>query len=79
MQNESTSATSSPVVPPRLLRFKDVFDRVHMSRTQIWRLEQAGLFPSPVRLSHKVVLWSEAEINTWIDRRLESRKGTTAA
>ena len=53
----------------RVLRSREVTQRVGLSRTTIWRLRQQGDFPAPRRLSTNAVGWLEEEIDHWIASR----------
>lgn len=44
---------------------------VGLSRTTIWRLESEGGFPPKVRLSPGRVGYRMADIQAWIDARME--------
>lgn len=53
-----------------LLRFPEVKVKSGgLSRTTIWRLERAGLFPKRRLLTDKIVAWDESEIDEWIASR----------
>lgn len=68
-----------PVSPEiRILRIQEVRARTGLSRTQIYRLEKAGKFPTSVRLNpeHKGSQahgWLSNEITDWILSRPTSR------
>jgi prophage regulatory protein len=47
----------------RLLRLKQVQERVPLSRVQIWRRVRAGTFPAPVQIGPNSVGWYEDEID----------------
>lgn len=53
----------------RLIRFKDVKERVGISRSTVWRMEREGKFPSRRLISKNSVAWVEKEIETWIEGR----------
>jgi len=52
-----------------VLRFKAVRQAVSLSRTTIWRMERAGLFPSRRQLSPNSVGWLKADIEAFIQSR----------
>lgn len=56
---------------PRLLPFREVTQRVALSRSTIWRMERAGQFPKRRRLSVNKVAWWEPEIEEWLQRRVD--------
>jgi predicted DNA-binding transcriptional regulator AlpA len=45
---------------PRLISFREVAQRVGLSRSSVWRMERAGQFPKRRRLSENRVAWWEA-------------------
>lgn len=51
---------------PRLLRAVEVRSRTGLSRSHLYRLMQAGRFPRQRRISHRVAVWLEADIDDWI-------------
>lgn len=54
---------------PRLVPFREVAQRVALSRSMIWRMERAGRFPKRRRLSLNTVAWWEPEIEEWLRNR----------
>jgi prophage regulatory protein len=54
---------------PRLLPFREVAQRVALSRSTIWRMERVGQFPKRRRLSVNKVAWWEPEIEEWVRNR----------
>jgi prophage regulatory protein len=69
-----TPAAATPTVDsgarlPRLVPFREVAQRVALSRSTIWRLERAGQFPRRRRLSVNKVAWWEPEIEEWLGNR----------
>lgn len=53
----------------RALRLRQVAERTGLSKTHIYRLIQRGQFPTPARLSERVVAWDEAAVNAWLEER----------
>lgn len=56
--------------PPRFLRLTAVRDRTGLSRSTIYRLVTGGLFPRQVSLGPRCVGWLEADVNAWLESRL---------
>ena len=56
---------------PRLIPYRELAQRVALSRSTIWRMERAGQFPKRRRLSVNKVAWWEPEIEEWLRNRLE--------
>jgi prophage regulatory protein len=59
---------------PRLLPFREVTQRVALSRSTIWRLERAGQFPNRRRLSVNKVAWWEPEIQQWLENHVADNR-----
>ena len=55
----------------RLLRIPEVLDRVALSRSTWLRAVKAGTAPAPLKISAGVSVWAEAQIDSWIDSRVE--------
>jgi prophage regulatory protein len=53
----------------RFMRFKELRQRVGLSRTSIWRLERKGQFPPRRHLSENAVAWVEDEVDQWVRAR----------
>lgn len=56
-----------------------VLDRVCMSKTQLYRLINAGEFPQPVPVGRHRVGFVEAEVGAWIDQRIQMRDSGVGA
>jgi prophage regulatory protein len=67
----SAAASARDAEPrlPRLLPFREVAQRVALSRSTIWRMERAGEFPKRRQLSVNKVAWWEPEIEEWLQNR----------
>ncbi len=50
-------------------RTKKVWEETGLSRTTIWRLEQAGKFPRRRQLTPGRVGWLESEVLEWMESR----------
>ena len=59
----------------RFLRISEVVARTGLSRSTIYEWSADGRFPPPVRLSDRVVRWVEAEVEAWMNERLEESPG----
>jgi predicted DNA-binding transcriptional regulator AlpA len=53
----------------KILKQKEVALLTGLSRVTIWRLEQAGQFPSKLALSPNRVGWIESEVMDWVHSR----------
>jgi prophage regulatory protein len=65
---------------PTILRRKQVEGRTGLARSTIYQNVRAGLFPAPISLGSKSVGWIEAEVNEWLQSRIDdSRKVSDGA
>lgn len=53
----------------KLIRLKEVIDRIGLSRTTIYDMMKDGRFPRQVILGQRSVAWHEDAINQWIASR----------
>lgn len=58
---------------PSLLRLKAVIALTGLSRSNIYRLEAMGMFPSRVKLSERASAWRGEEVAAWIQSRPRAR------
>ncbi len=70
--------TENATTPPRLLRLKEVQDRVGMSKTTIYDRVRTKSFPAPVHLG-TMAAWVESEVDAWILDRINDRDQGKAA
>ena len=61
--------------PIRLLRISEVAARTGLSRSTIYEWSADGRFPAPVRLGGRVARWVEAEVDEWLRKWVEKRRG----
>jgi prophage regulatory protein len=57
----------------RLIPTSVVLDRICLSKTQLYRLINAGEFPRPIPIGRLRVAFLETEVAAWIDKRIQSR------
>ena len=61
---------NKPTPPPgRLIRRKELEDRIGLARSTIYRMMNKGEFPKPVKIGRRAVAWPESEIERWIAER----------
>lgn len=49
-----------------LIRTGEVLKRTGLSRTRLFELKRAGLFPAPSKLPGSVInVWSSADVDSW--------------
>ena len=57
--------------PTRIIRHREVLQRVGLSRVTLWGLRQSGQFPKPLLLGKSAIGWREQDIEDWIASRPE--------
>ena len=70
----TTHATTSTITTPfdRILRPRELADRVGLSLATLWRLRRRGDLPEPIRLSPGCVGWRTSDIEAWLAARAEA-------
>lgn len=58
---------------PRLMHFNEVCSETTLSRFAINSLRDAGMFPAAVQLGERRIGFVRAEVEAWIDARINSR------
>lgn len=53
----------------RLLRAKDVTERIGVSRATLYRLVVADKFPQPIRIANRAARWRLSEVVAWMESR----------
>ena len=57
-----------------ILRLPDVRATTGLSRSTIYLRVADGSFPKPVKLGSRAVGWLEAEIQDWLQRRIDTSR-----
>jgi len=50
-----------------LLRIKDVMKKTGVAKSTIWLWVKEGKLPKPIKLSERITVWNENEIDEWIE------------
>jgi prophage regulatory protein len=58
----------------RILRPRQLADRIGLSLATLWRLRRRGDLPEPIRLSPGCVGWRTSDIEAWLSARAERRR-----
>src|SRR4029453_13993108 len=61
-----------------ILRLPDVKRRTGLSRSTIYLRIMQGTFPKPVSLGGRAVGWLEAEVQQWLQRRIEASRSESS-
>jgi prophage regulatory protein len=64
--------------PIRLLRLAQVIDITGLGKTKIYELQSQGSFPMRVQITAHSVGWIEAEVQTWLARRVAASNSLPA-
>jgi predicted DNA-binding transcriptional regulator AlpA len=48
-------------------------ERIGLSRSGLYALTAQGKFPPSTRLSHKVAVWRESDVDAWIEAAAPAR------
>lgn len=67
-----TATVAEASDPKRLLRARDVWGRIGVSRSTFYALVRDEEFPAGKRISKGVVVWREADVDAWIIARLDA-------
>ena len=62
----------------RFIRLPDVCRQTGLSRSQIYRLENAGQFPRRVKLGQAASAWIESEVLQWCTDRIAASREVAA-
>jgi prophage regulatory protein len=68
----------SSAVSKRLLRLPGVKDKTGLKRSPIYELMKRGEFPKCIKIGRSS-FWVEAELDAWIERRIEQDRGQGAS
>jgi len=58
----------------KILRIPSVKARTGLSRSTIYLRVAEGSFPAPVSLGGRAVGWIEAEVDAWLNQRIEASR-----
>jgi len=61
-----------------ILRLPDVKRSTGLSRSTIYLRIAQGTFPKPVSLGGRAVGWLEAEVQQWLQRRIEASRNESS-
>ncbi|PPU41873.1 helix-turn-helix transcriptional regulator [Xanthomonas arboricola] len=64
--------TETPITVQRLLRLRDVLERVGMSKSTLYSRIREKTFPQPLHLGTSSV-WVESEVTDWINQQIAQR------
>ncbi|MBF0282084.1 MAG: AlpA family phage regulatory protein [Zetaproteobacteria bacterium] len=59
----------------RVIRYPELFRKINLCRSQVWRLEKAGDFPKSIPLGKNSKGWIESEVDAWLIEKMAVRHG----
>jgi len=62
-----------------IIRIRAVQKKTGLSRSSVYRLVQAGEFPTPIKLSERCSGWIESEVADWVAGRIEASRANSHA
>lgn len=71
---------TQPVLYPRILRLKQLTERIGLRRSTIYdRMDSQSprydaTFPKPIKLGAAAIGWIDSEITTWIEQRMSAKE-----
>lgn len=72
--NPKSDENSSPGKPMRLIRLAEVKRRTGVSTSTIYRWMSEGKFPRSHPIGDCISAWTEAEIDGWIESKVNGRQ-----
>ena len=70
---------TAPSSISRVLRPREVFQRVGLCRTAVYKAAREGKFPKPIKLTDRATGWLESEVDEWIAARAAERSAPVQA
>ena len=52
------------------LRIKDVMKMTGIAKSTIWLWVSEGKFPKPIKLSPRITVWNEHDLEIWLNKKL---------
>ena len=59
----------------RILRIREVTDRIGVARSTIYEWQSRGTFPASVPLGERSIGWLESDVDKWIESRARRARG----
>jgi len=73
MMNTQGTTNTIASTANRIIRPRELADRIGLSLATLWRLRRRGDLPEPIRLSPGCVGWRTSDIDAWLAARAERR------
>ena len=72
-RKDSLMQDAPPTAQPRLLRSREVIERLGIGRAHFYRLVADGRFPKPIKLGANCARWHSTDVDKWIEAKREER------
>lgn len=56
-----------------LLRIKKVMQRTGLAQSTIWWMVSKNEFPKQIKISPRISVWKESDINNWIESKISNK------
>ena len=66
MNDRGTLMSKKSFKTDRLLRIRDLENKLGVKKSTIYKMIQAGEFPKPVKISERARGWRESQAEAWI-------------
>ena len=54
-----------------MLRINDIVKKTSLGKSTIWQWVGEGKFPKPIKLSKRIRVWKESDIDEWIESKID--------
>lgn len=58
-----------------VMRLKQVCKQTGLAKSTIYKLIKQGSFPAPIKLSTRASAWVVAEVDAWLDEKINGSRG----
>jgi len=55
----------------KFIRIKDVMKKTGLARSTIWLWVKEEKIPKPIKLSERVTVWKESDIDEWMESKID--------
>jgi len=53
------------------MRIKSVMEKTGLAKSTVWLWVKEGKLPAPIKLSSRITVWKQSEINNWISIKIQ--------
>jgi len=58
----------------KLIRINGVMKKTGLAKSTVWAWVKENRMPAPIKLSARVTVWDESELDKWIDLKMQGDK-----